>query len=596
MATAQSVGDGEDKFAHPTPDEVRACLRILLNHSEFNASERNKRFLTYVVEETLAGRADRIKAYNIALAAFDRNEDFDPLTDPIVRIEASRLRRSLEHYYLTAGKAERIRIDIPKGSYFATFTYNEDAPAPGERSVGDVGSAADVPTSPPAPKRPRWPRLATAAAVFVLLLGGFVAYGLMELGKRIGAGTAGARGPSVLVMPFEDTSGDAARSFIARGLTYEIIGHLTRFDDLFVFGSDTSFDLVSGADRPWPGIKSDYVLSGSVHAGAAKLRVSAILADAGSGQYLWTATIERDLSPASLMQIQSDIADQVAAAIAQPYGFVFEREAQAISSKPAESLMAYECVVRFRQYWRSYSDDDFEGVRTCLENTVADDPTYARGYASLALLYVDSHRFGFGGSQISFDPLARATELSEKAIELEPDLADGYLAQSMALWFCHDVAGSIAAARRGLDLNPHDADLMGELGFRYALLGRWDEAMPLVDEAYARNPGAPRGYHIATFLHAYMGGDYKSALEAALEVPTPQVIYGPIARAAAYGQLGESAKASAEVAEILRIDPDYAKHVDEDLSKRNIDPAIKRALIEGLLKAGLDVQVRPSGG
>ena len=107
----------------PSDEEVRQELNTLLNRAEFHASERNRRFLTYIVEETLQGRADRIKAYSIAIATFDRSDDFDPLTDPIVRIEASRLRRSLEHYYLTAGKSDRIRIDMPKGSYVATFRY-----------------------------------------------------------------------------------------------------------------------------------------------------------------------------------------------------------------------------------------------------------------------------------------------------------------------------------------------------------------------------------------------------------------------------------------------------------------------------------------
>jgi adenylate cyclase len=81
----------------PTQSEVRESLQKVLASSAFTASIRNRRFLSYVVEETLEGRGDRIKAYSIALAAFDRNEDFNPLSDPIVRIEASRLRRSLEH-------------------------------------------------------------------------------------------------------------------------------------------------------------------------------------------------------------------------------------------------------------------------------------------------------------------------------------------------------------------------------------------------------------------------------------------------------------------------------------------------------------------
>jgi adenylate cyclase len=102
-------------------DRVRAELRRVLGSPSFDASERNRSFLAYVVEESLAGRADRIKAYSIATSVFGRDERFDPQVDSIVRIEAGRLRRSLERYYLTDGRASRIRIDIPRGGYVPVF-------------------------------------------------------------------------------------------------------------------------------------------------------------------------------------------------------------------------------------------------------------------------------------------------------------------------------------------------------------------------------------------------------------------------------------------------------------------------------------------
>src|SRR5688572_27942469 len=100
-----------------TADPTLGQLQRILDSDDFDASDRNRRFLRYVVEEMLAGRGERIKAYTIATSVFDRDESFDPQSDPIVRIEASRLRRSLDRYYLIAGRADLIRISIPKGSY-----------------------------------------------------------------------------------------------------------------------------------------------------------------------------------------------------------------------------------------------------------------------------------------------------------------------------------------------------------------------------------------------------------------------------------------------------------------------------------------------
>jgi adenylate cyclase len=586
MAKLRPAGK-EQGTVHPASDEVRAYLRTLTGSSDFDASERNRRFLSYVVEETLEGRADRIKAYNVALAAFDRGEDFDPLTDPIVRIEARRLRQSLEHYYLTAGKSDPIRIDVPKGSYFATFGYAPESPSPIPPAARDIGpSAADSPPRAGSKvRRPSYKVLVLAA--LALLASAVAAYVLSPQEQRAGSVAAGSRGPAILITPFEFVGNDPSQSYLARGLTYQVIGTLTRFDDLFVYGSETSFG-VQNADSSTTleGVTPDYVLTGSVQADKARVRASAILSDAKSSQYVWSSTAEGDITPSGLMRVNDDIAVQVATAIAQPHGLVFERKAQEIATRPADDLVSYECVVRFRQYWGSHSDRDFDVVRACLERSIAADPHYARAYSSLALLYIDTYRYGLGASQVSFDPLQRAAELADRSIELAPNASNGYLAKSMALWFLHDVEGSIRVARRGLEINPYDTDLLADLGLHLAVRARWDEAMPLIEEAYGRNPGAPVSYYIATFLHEYMTEDYGAALKSANKVQTPSAL-SRVARAIAHAQLGQMDEARKAVAEILEINPRYGDHVRADLAKRNHVPEIIEAVAHGLEKAGL---------
>jgi hypothetical protein len=103
------------------PDRIRAALDELLRNPGFKASARNKRFLRFVVEQKLAGRSDKIKSYVIAVDVFGRGDEFDPATDPIVRIEATRLRAALDAYYKTCGRNDGIRFTMPKGSYVPMF-------------------------------------------------------------------------------------------------------------------------------------------------------------------------------------------------------------------------------------------------------------------------------------------------------------------------------------------------------------------------------------------------------------------------------------------------------------------------------------------
>src|SRR4051812_39602899 len=113
-----------ESFAH----KVRTHLEGLLHSPHFDGSTRSREFLRYVVEEVLAGRAAYLKQAAIAVEVFGRKPDFDAVIDPIVRVQAGRLRRSLERYYLLAGDAHALRIELPKGSYAPVFLETCEPP------------------------------------------------------------------------------------------------------------------------------------------------------------------------------------------------------------------------------------------------------------------------------------------------------------------------------------------------------------------------------------------------------------------------------------------------------------------------------------
>jgi hypothetical protein len=105
----------------PTTEEIRAALDRIAVSEAFRSSPQLVAFLRYVVEATLRGRQDRIKGYTIAVEAFGRGDDFDPQDDPIVRVEAMRLRRALQRYYADGGRDDSVRIVLPLGSYVPEF-------------------------------------------------------------------------------------------------------------------------------------------------------------------------------------------------------------------------------------------------------------------------------------------------------------------------------------------------------------------------------------------------------------------------------------------------------------------------------------------
>ena len=139
--------------APPKPRAVRRQLEQVLGSPDFDAPRRSREFLRFIVEETVAGRGEAISQTTIATMVFGRRDNFDAIVDPIVRIQAGRLRRSLERYYLLAGSKDPVRIELPKGTYVPVFRATaagvvevaaSEAASP-ERSPGRAESARGQP-------------------------------------------------------------------------------------------------------------------------------------------------------------------------------------------------------------------------------------------------------------------------------------------------------------------------------------------------------------------------------------------------------------------------------------------------------------------
>ena len=180
---------------------MRAQLERIVDSVEFAVSERARRFLRYVVEEALAGRGERIKAYSIAVEVLGRDEGFDANADPAVRIEAGRLRRALERFYLVAGQADPVLIEIPKGAYVPVFTARA-APA------GEVVSEPDRPPPTPAPRPAAGVgggRRAVLLAAIIFLLGAS-GLALLRPAARTGPGRSPRAPPRAVPRPFRSWS------------------------------------------------------------------------------------------------------------------------------------------------------------------------------------------------------------------------------------------------------------------------------------------------------------------------------------------------------------------------------------------------------
>ena len=358
-----------------SPEQILQQLEEILNSSLFENKNRLKRFLSYVVNETLNGNAQLIKGYTLGLEVFDKDESFNPQEDAIVRVEAGRLRRLLENYYLDEGKADPVLITLPKGKYQPEFLSKKDIEP--ENSSDPIFKAAAAPPT----------------------------------------------GPAIAVLPFEVIGEQESASIFAVGITEEIINHLSLSPSLYVISrkitslyKDKDIDIRELSKE----LETHYVLEGSIRQAAQSVRVNGQLLNGTNGAIIWTEKFDYQLSPENIITVQDEIASKVSATIGDAYGTIMRTSAIDMKRSSTDFMEAYEAMLLFHDYLFDLSQSSHLKARNSLKKAVEIDPHYADAWAGLSFLALDEYRFSFNLQNDKEPALTRAKILAKKAISLNP--------------------------------------------------------------------------------------------------------------------------------------------------------------------------------
>ena len=572
------------KDVRPTAPEVQQQLARILGSAEFGNATQLRRFLEYVVEEELAGRADKIKAYTIAVTVLGRDGGFDPQVDPVVRIQAGRLRRALERYYLGSGQQDPIHIHIPKGTYVPRFAVRGSAAEP----VADADSSR---VSSVLGRRVLATPATAAALVLLVMVAALLAiWPSMDPFATKDAPT-GPRSPSLLMLPLSAVDRDRV---LAEGFTAEILADLSRYKELFVFAPETSFRI--GADsevRPLAETyRTRYVLRGNLTKDGA-IRIGLQLIEASSGQVVWADSISIEQTGSSVFAAQAEIAKAVVRQIAEPYGAIGTADFALTRGKPPSSMDAYECVLRAYDYRRRFDFTGYEDAKACLIRTVGENPTYADAWTMLALIYVDESRFS-RMDEVPSSTMDLALEAAQRAIALAPASAGARRALISVHFFRQDPEKGFAEGERAFEMNPNSAEVLFELGLRHVMSGDVGRGLELLENASAHNPAAPEAYQLGLALGYFRKGEITRA-QATLErtPPRPNFIYWAIA-AAIFGKAGAAEGAKTARAQLLTIYPDFAQAAMDEMRRRSIAPDLVASLVEGWRMAGIPIVTDPN--
>ena len=278
----------QDGASVPTHADILEQLDRIRSSSEFDVPERARQFFAYVVGETVGGRANRIKAYSIAVEVYGRSCSFDPQIDPVVPIQAGLIRRGLEHYYLVAGQNDPIVVTMPKGGYVPVFSRRTETPPSAHRLAATYSKQLTATWG----RAPPWVGLILVVAALMGLA--LYAGGMFRFGDGFGITDrqAAARRSEVGDRTLRGPLGHPRLAVIAQGLTDEVIGQLAKFKEIVVVAG-TGIMLAAGDSEAL------FALEGRVRLHGDKLRLNARLLDRNSGSVVWTNNYD------SIVQVQA---------------------------------------------------------------------------------------------------------------------------------------------------------------------------------------------------------------------------------------------------------------------------------------------------
>ncbi len=358
-------------------EKILIQLNKIIESRLFHESYKLKRFLTYVVTETLENRFDLLKQYNIAIHAFDRDEDFDSDSDPIVRIQAGRLRTSLTVYYSTEGQDDPILITIPTGTYKPTIIENV-VPQKVEIIYQDSVIAIEA---------------------------------------------------------FKNLSGDLDKQYMADGFKEELLFELTNYDHLSVIrlSNENQSEIGKRFAR--------FILRGSIRFTTSRIKLVIHLEDRKTNESIWVQDYELPFDPKELIDSQEAIARTVANRVGDVIGgVIFIRLIKEAKNKPIQNIIAYDALLKFYSYNILPVEERLEECLRVTKQVLKEDNENGYCWAILSALTIDGVALNFTSSKTLDFNNALAFALKGVEFEPDMQITRTYLGYAYLMTNSYDRA------------------------------------------------------------------------------------------------------------------------------------------------------------
>jgi adenylate cyclase len=515
-------------------EKIQLQLQRILDSPEFHATDMQRKFLEFIITETIAGRDNEIKGYTVATQVFGRREDFDQAIDPIVSIQANQLRRALERYYLVAGEGDPIRIDIPKGTYIPTFHKNVE-----------------------------------------------VESDKIALSTRIPDVSFEGPWPSVLIRPFQNMTGDPEKDFLGRGLATELAVELSRFQEILV--------LICGPGGETRRVSDDlarFVIDGSFRQDREGIKLTVQLADTKTNTQIWGDTHRCGMEAAQLMAFEEEVARLVAVKTAGEHGIISRTLSIESRRKPPAELKTYEAILRYYEYDRALNPESFFRAFEALEYASSIEPGCGQVWSKLGRLYGNIYSLEFPGFETA---LEKAVQYAQRGVRLNPENQRARAILGLVLMFSNEIPGALAEADKALALNPKSLLILDGIGYLLTLLGDWERGAAMIRKVVQANPFYDLHVHYALWVDWIRQKEYERAHLETLNFSRPSVFWEPLMKAATFGHLERFEEGKRAVKDLLKLKPNFPTRGRILIGHYIKFEEIVERVIDGLGRLGLNL-------
>jgi len=491
-------------------EAIQAELERILSSKCFRNSTRVSRFLRFAVETTLRAQGEPIKEYLIGVEVFGRDDSYDPRLDPVVRVEAGRLRSKLAEYYRTQGQDDSLVIDLPKGTYVPTFSARRPTIEIEHSEVGTgsfkMAGDLDQISSVRLRHRPFLKRLVWISVPILMMIALTAAYRF-----RVGRGRARTIPTSIAVLPFKPLNLGAEDSYLGLGLADALITRLSTLGRINVrsVGEIAKYNGLTedplGAGRE---LRVDSVLDGNIQRVGDRVRVTVRLLSVENSSVLWAAQFDANFT--DIFSLEDSVAQQGAAALLQE---LTGAEKQRLTKHYSPNIEAYDDYLQARFF---LADRHVEGLRKAiayLQQAIDKDPGYAQAYAGLADCYALQGFYGFLSPNQSY-PKAKAAAM--KALQIDETVAEAHASLlNIKTDYDWDWLGAEREFKRAIELNPNYPPAYQWYGFDLLVMGRQGEAMAAMRRALDLDPVSPTA-NISQAWFFYLTRQYNKSIEQCL--------------------------------------------------------------------------------